>query len=54
MTEGQMKQLEELAKPLNKWLNDNTNPYSTIIVDCCGVQLMSCEYYVPIKEFIKD
>lgn len=53
-TKEQIKDFEELSKPLIKWLNDNCNPHARIIVDVTGAELVygECNFYT--QEYIKD
>lgn len=46
--EKQMKELEELAKPLNDWLHDNGNPHSLILIQQGNIQLFSGEIGIPL------
>ena len=54
LTKEQIEQFEEAAKPLVKWLNDNCNPHTTIIVEPDGAEVLSGSARVKIEEFIKD
>ena len=46
--EQMMKELEELAKPLNEWLHDNGDPHSLIQIQQGNVQLFSGEIGIPL------
>lgn len=46
--------LDEAAKPLMKWIAENCNPHSTVIVDGGSAVLYSAENSVITDEFIKD
>lgn len=48
------KEFEEAVKPLIKWLNDNCNPHTTVIVTCTDAEVMSGEYGFRTEEFLKD
>jgi len=50
----QIKEFEQLSKPLVKWLNENGNPHSMIVIECDGARVYSGECGIPIPEFIKD
>ena len=54
MDEEKRKEFEALAKPLIKFLNDNTNPHTKIIIDCTSGEIVSGETAFYTKEFIKD
>lgn len=45
---------EKTVKPLIKWLNDNYNPYTKIIVDCDSAEIVSGEMSMRTTEFILD
>lgn len=45
---------EDAAKPLIKWLNENTNPHIKVIVDCDSAELFSGEMRFVTTEFILD
>lgn len=49
-----MKQFEEAAKPLVKFLCENFNPHATVIVTPTGAELVQGEMSVKIEEFLKD
>ncbi len=44
-----LKELEELAKPLNKWLQENFTPHHQIIIRNDGAELVSGELGVPFE-----
>lgn len=46
--------LEEAAKPLIKWINENTNPHSVVLVDSTSAELLSGIAIVKCEEFLKD
>lgn len=46
--------LEELAKPLIKYINDYWNPHVKIIVDNISVEVVSGEIYTFTYQFLKD
>jgi len=48
------KSLEEVARPLIKWINDNANPHAIIVIDGSSAVLYSGEKSVLTEEFIKD
>lgn len=54
LTKEQVQEFEQLAKPLVKWLNENGNPHSMIVVECDSAKVYGGECGVPISEFIKD
>jgi len=54
LSEEKTKELEELCKPLVKFLNENLNPHAKIIVTPSGAELVKAVIGIPIKEFIKD
>lgn len=50
----QVDELGELAKPLIKWLNENGNPYSQIVIEVDAATLYSGEMSFVTDEFVKD
>jgi hypothetical protein len=54
ITKEQVKVFEELARPLVKFLNDNCNPHSEIVIDCASARILSGECSVSITEYILD
>jgi hypothetical protein len=49
-----MKELEEAAKPLMKFLNDNYHPHVKVIVDTNRAELLEGQMSIINNEFIKD
>lgn len=47
-------ELRNLALPVIKYINDNYDPHTKIIVEYDRVELVRGETFIPIKEFIKD
>jgi hypothetical protein len=54
LTEAQLKELEEAAKPLVKFLNTLGTPYVTVVVEPTGCELLAGCANVKIEEFLKD
>lgn len=54
MTEQQQKEFENLANPLIKWLNENTNPHAIALIDTNSAQVMYGEFGFTNDEFILD
>ena len=54
LSKEQITEFETLAKPLIKWLNDNTNPHASILIDCDSAQLNYGECIIHTEEFIND
>ena len=50
----QIEDFEKLAKPLVKWLNENGNPHSIIVIECDSARVYDGECSSPVSEFIKD
>ena len=40
--------LEKLALPLHKWLQDNYNPYVSIVVEYDGVKIVESVAFAPL------
>jgi len=55
-----LKEVEKRARfelacePLIKWLNDNANPHSTVIVNSTSAELLSGEMNYNTDKFVKD
>jgi hypothetical protein len=54
LTQEQIKQMEEASKPLIKFLNENCNPHTKVIVETDRSEIVSGLAMVKIEEFIKD
>ena len=54
MDEEQVKSFQEAAKPLIKWLNENCNPHTEVMVGTVFAELKDCKYYFRTEEFLKD
>ncbi len=52
--EKQLKELEKLAKPLVKFLNENGHPHVHVTIDCNHIQLWEAVCGIPIHEFLED
>lgn len=54
LTEEQCRALEDAAKPLVAWLNNNCHPHVKVIVETNGCELVEGVASRRILEFIKD
>jgi hypothetical protein len=45
---------EEAVKPLMKWLCENKNPHTTIIVNCVAAEILQGVEVVHTDEFLID
>ena len=54
LTEEQIKQLEEAAKPLMKFLAENFNPHVKVVVDNNTAEITEGLAVVKCDEFIQD
>ncbi len=52
--EEQIKEFEELCRPIIKWINDNGHPYMTAIIDTVHYELLSGEMAQKIHDYIRD
>lgn len=52
--EDKQKSFEEVARPLIKWLCENANPHSTIIIDSTHAELLSGDQAVQTDEYLVD
>jgi hypothetical protein len=48
------RELEEIARPMIKWINDNCDPHATILIDCESVALSEGAVRVIVQDYIKD
>ena len=49
-----MKDFEEAAKPLIKYLCENHHPHMTVIVTPTGAKLVEGQMSIKCEEFIRD
>ncbi len=49
-----LEEFEQLAKPLIKFLNENFNPHTTIIITPTDAEVLSGEMAIATEEFLKD
>lgn len=54
LNEKQKQELEQLAKPLVKFLNENCHPHTHITIDCTHVELWEGVVGIPIDEYLRD
>lgn len=54
LTTEQRNEMLESAKPLIKWLNDNTHPHCFIVVDQTRVELVESQAVGTTSEFLHD
>lgn len=54
MNEEKKQSFEEVARPLIKWLCENANPHSTVIVDSTHAELLSGEAVINTDEYLVD
>lgn len=54
MTKEQAEQFNEAVRPLMKWLAENTNPHTLVIVTSTDAELVSGEMTYHTEEFLKD
>jgi len=54
MTQKQMDEFKKLAEPLIKYLCENHNPHTTIIIDSVHAELLSGEMVFNCKTHILD
>ena len=45
---------EDVVKPVIKWLNENTNPHTSVNIDATSAHLLTGEIGIHTEEFIKD
>lgn len=54
LTKEQVVEFEEAAKPLIKFLCENFNPHTTVIVTPSSAEILSGSAMVRVTEFVKD
>ena len=54
MNEEQIKAFKSAAKPLIKYLAENHNPHTSIILTSTDAELVEGKYCINTNEFIKD
>ena len=52
MTKEEMIELEKLAEPIVKFINNNFDPHTSAIIDYAGVKLLSDKCFIPIEKYI--
>ncbi|EOV9704478.1 hypothetical protein [Cronobacter dublinensis] len=52
--EDVQQSFEEAVRPLIKWLAENANPHSTVIVTSTDAELLIGEMGVKTDEYLKD
>jgi predicted double-glycine peptidase len=45
---------EDVVKPVIKWLNENANPHTSVVIDATSAHLLTGEIGIHTEEFIKD
>ncbi|WP_318371996.1 hypothetical protein [Enterobacter sp.] len=45
---------EDVVKPVIKWLNENSNPHASVIIDSTSAELVTGEIGIHTEEFLKD
>lgn len=50
----QFEEFTRLSDPLVKWINENMDPYGTIIIDCESANLMEGVASHVTTQYIKD
>jgi len=54
ITDQQIKELEEAARPLIEWLNTLAHPHVNVIVDCSSAELVEGIARIVNEEYIRD
>ena len=54
LTQTQKDEFEVLVKNVIKWLNDNTHPHTTVVIDATHAELSEGICAVTTTEFVKD
>jgi hypothetical protein len=54
MDEKKRKEFKALSLPLMKFLNDNCNPHTIIIIDTTRAELLEGQAAFSTEEYVKD
>lgn len=54
LTDRQIEEFEEASKPLMKWLCENCNPHTKVIVDSICSEVLSGEAVFNTEQFLVD
>ncbi len=54
LSKEQVEEFKQLSKPLIKWLNENTNPHTKIIIETTGAEVVSGECGFQCEDFLRD
>ena len=54
MNEEQIKSFEDAAEPLIKWLNENKNPHTYVMISNYGAEMVEGIYQFTNLEHIND
>jgi len=49
-----IQSFQQVAEPVIQWLNENTDPHTSILITVDRADLMSGEIGFPAKRYIKD
>ena len=52
MTKEEIKELEKIADPIVKFINNNFDPHTSVIINYTGVRLLSDKCFIPIDKYI--
>lgn len=47
---SEIMELEEIAKPIVKYLKNNYNPHTSLIIDCNSIRLIEDKISIPITD----
>ena len=51
---ARLAEFEAIARPLIKWLNENHNPHTSIIITTDSAEVLGGEMAFPCTDYIKD
>ncbi|HBW8709210.1 TPA: hypothetical protein MFM99_002347 [Klebsiella pneumoniae] len=54
VNKARISSFEDVVKPVIKWLNENANPHTSVIIDATSAHLLTGEISIHMEEFIKD
>lgn len=54
LTKEQQKEFEEKARPLMKWLAENTDPHCKAILSYANAELLQASMFFPTDDYVHD
>lgn len=54
MKPEQEEEFKKIAKPLIKWLCENCNPHTSVIIDCTSAEVVEGVCGIVTDEYVRD